>query len=227
MAMLKVFRIFSPFIALLAARTAADAISVSEALAVTETGARYEIAGEVVSTTRYWSALRDDSGIIQVRNWTKPWDIGDVVSIEVEMVAPSPTDPNYVRQIARRSSVTGHRPPPPPVEAFAGDVLHGRIGAFHPVVLRGTVSGVIPDDIDASWSYIIVESGGEQAIVSLGWRDSSVRTDLPQLIEGWGTVPWGEGQSTSDRELSLSDRGQSRGVEMRRACEGTGELPLK
>ena len=72
MAMFKVFRIFSPFIALLAIRTAADAISVSEALAVTETGARYEIAGEVVSTTRYWSALRDDSGIIQVRNWTKP-----------------------------------------------------------------------------------------------------------------------------------------------------------
>lgn len=49
---------------------------------------------------------------------------------------------------------------------------------------------MIPDDIDASWSFIIVESGGEQAIVSLGWRDSSVQTDLPQLIEGWGTVPW-------------------------------------
>ena len=122
MTMFKVLRLFSPLIALLAARTAAEAISVSEALAVTETGARYEIAGEVVSTTRYWSAVRDESGIIQVRNWTKPWDIGDVVSIEVEMDAPSPTDPNYVRQIARRSSVTGHRPPPPPVEAFAGDV---------------------------------------------------------------------------------------------------------
>lgn len=173
-------------LALLATGAYADeprTIPVAEARKIAATGAKYEVEGEVISSTRYWSAIQDDTGVMQVRNWTSPWELGDIVRMTVETVAPSNDSPGYVRRIARRSQVTGHRAPKPPQEVRSDDVSRGRIEPLSPVVLSGTVTSAIPDDIDGAWSFLIVESEGDQAIVSLRWPDASARRDMSHLID--------------------------------------------
>ena len=173
-------------ILLFAAATSAEAtrpITIAEASKISATGARYEIEGEIVSQTRGGNAVRDDSGTMQVRNWTKPWNIGDVVHMTIEVDAPKADKPNHVRQIARLSNVTGHRTPQPVLKVFADDVNKGHIDPFSRILLRGTVTSVFPDEIDCAWSFLIVESMGEQAVVSLNWADSSARTNLAHLVD--------------------------------------------
>ena len=174
--------------ALADAHDAAPVLSVADAKRITAAGAKYEVEAEVISTTRYWSAVRDESGVMQVRNWTKPWRNGDMVRMTVEMSDPAPEKPGYVRQIARASTVTGHREPPPPREVTADVVSRGSIAQFSPVVLRGTVTSAFPDEIDGSWSFLVVESEGEQALVSMGWPDASLRADLSHLVDAEVTV---------------------------------------
>ena len=166
--MKKVLRILALMLSLLLASAAladahdaAPALSVADAKRVTAAGAKYEVEAEVISTTRYWSAVRDESGDMQVRNWTKPWRNGDMVRMTVEMSDPAPEKPGYVRQIARASTITGHREPPPPREVTADVVSRGSIAQFSPVILRGTVTSAFPDEIDGSWSFLVVESEGE------------------------------------------------------------------
>ena len=173
-------------ILMIAAAASADAarpLPISEARKISETGARYEIEGEVVSVSRYWSAVRDDSGAMRVRNWTKPWSVGDVVRMTVNVEEPSSDSPGYVKQIAIRSRTIGRRAAKPPREVSADAVSRGRIAPFSPVVLRGTVTSAFPDEIDASWSFLIVESGGAQTVVSLNWPDASARADLSHLVD--------------------------------------------
>ena len=178
------FALASIFMIAAAASTgAAQPIPISEACKISETGARYEIEGEVVSVSRYWNAVRDDSGAMLVRNWTKPWNVGDLVRMTIEMDEPHPDNPGYVRQIARHAMVVGHRAPSPVRKVFADDVSNGRISPFTCVALCGTVTSVFPDEIDGAWSFLVVESKGKQAVVSLNWDNSSNRVDLADLVD--------------------------------------------
>jgi len=170
-------------IAAAASTGAARPLPISEARKISETGARYEIEGDVVSVSRYWSAIRDESGAMRVRNWTKPWNVGDVVRTTIEMDEPHDDNPGYVRQIARHAMVLERRPPRPVREVFADDVSKGRISPFACVALRGTVTSVFPDEIDGAWSFIVVEGKGEQTVVSLNWANSSNRVDLADLVD--------------------------------------------
>ena len=170
-------------IATAASAGAALPIPISEAHRISETGARYEIEGEVVSVSRYWSAVRDSSGTMRVRNWTKPWSVGYVVRTTIEMDEPHDDKPGYVRQIARHSMVVERRAPRPVREVSADDVSKGRILPFDCVALHGTVTSAFPDEIDGAWSFLVLESKGAQTVVSLNSDNPSSRMDLEYLVD--------------------------------------------
>ena len=170
--------------AVLAGAIEPPSLPIAEAQKVTDTGACYEIEGEITAgPCVWWYAVRDESGVMVVRNWTAPWKVGDVVRMTIEMDKTKTDSPGYVRQIARKSTVIAHRDPPPPVEVLPGQVNRGRIVPYSRVVLHGTVTSILPDEIDADWTFLIVEDEGEQAVVSLYRPKCTDRSDLSHLVD--------------------------------------------
>ena len=76
-------------------------------------------------------------------------------------------------------AVVGHRPTPPPVDASVSDVAAGRFD-FRPVRVRGTVHETFHDEIDADWSFIVLNGDNDRLTVAIR-RNTDSRAKYERL----------------------------------------------
>ena len=61
--------------------------------------------------------------------------------------------------------VVGHRPTPPPIDVSIRDAVAGRFD-FRPVRVRGVVHETFHDEIDADWTFVVLNGGGDRLTVA-------------------------------------------------------------